>query len=55
MKGLPLPITGTGGDPGFTFVGDIVDGLTRAGTPRAIGEEFNLASGRETQIRTSPP
>lgn len=53
MKGLPLPITGTGDETrDFTFVGDIVDGLMRSGThPAAIGEEFNLASGRETTIR----
>ena len=53
MKGLPLPITGTGDETrDFTFVGDIVDGLMRSGThPAAIGEEFNLASGRETKIR----
>jgi len=53
MKGLPLPITGTGEETrDFTFVGDIVDGLLRAGTiEAAIGEEFNLASGRETTIK----
>ena len=53
MKGLPLPITGTGEETrDFTFVGDIVDGLMRAGVkPEAIGEEFNLASGRETMIK----
>jgi nucleoside-diphosphate-sugar epimerase len=32
-------------------VGDIVDGLLRAGMfESAIGEEFNLASGKETRI-----
>jgi UDP-glucose 4-epimerase len=53
MKGLPLPITGTGEETrDFTFVGDIVDGLLRAGTiDAAIGEDFNLASGRETTIK----
>ncbi len=53
MKGLPLPITGNGEETrDFTFVGDIVDGLLRSGTnPAAIGEEFNLASGRETSIK----
>ena len=52
MKGLPLPITGTGEETrDFTYVGDIVDGLLRAGAMEsAIGQEFNLASGRETQI-----
>ena len=52
MKGLPLPITGTGEETrDFTYVGDIVDGLLRAGYfESAIGQEFNLASGRETKI-----
>lgn len=52
MKGMPLPITGTGKETrDFTFVGDIVDGLLRAGVKKeAIGEEFNLASGKETTI-----
>ncbi len=53
MKGLPLPITGTGEETrDFTFVGDIVNGLMRAGVlESAIGQEFNLASGRETRIK----
>jgi nucleoside-diphosphate-sugar epimerase len=52
MKGAPLPITGTGEETrDFTYVGDIVDGLLRAGVMEsAIGQEFNLASGAETQI-----
>ncbi|MCM8782448.1 MAG: NAD-dependent epimerase/dehydratase family protein [Candidatus Omnitrophica bacterium] len=52
MKGLPLPITGTGEETrDFTYVGDIVDGLLRAGAMEsAIGQEFNLASGVETKI-----
>jgi nucleoside-diphosphate-sugar epimerase len=52
MKGLPLPITGSGEETrDFTYVGDIVDGLLRAGAiDRAVGQEFNLASGRETRI-----
>ncbi|MFB3905239.1 MAG: NAD-dependent epimerase/dehydratase family protein [Acidobacteriota bacterium] len=52
MKGLPLNITGTGEETrDFTYVGDIVDGLLRAGAlPQAIGQEFNLASGEETRI-----
>jgi len=52
MKGLPLPITGTGEETrDFTYVGDIVDGLLRAGAMEsAIGKEFNLASGKETRI-----
>lgn len=52
MKGEALPITGTGEETrDFTYVGDIVDGLLRAGYfPEAIGEDFNLASGKETKI-----
>ena len=52
MQGMPLPITGTGEETrDFTFVGDIVDGLLRAGYfESAIGQEFNLASGEETRI-----
>lgn len=52
LKGQPLPITGTGDETrDFTYVGDIVDGLLRAGIfDRAVGQEFNLASGRETRI-----
>ena len=52
MRGQPLPITGTGEETrDFTYVGDIVDGLLRAGAlDAAVGQEFNLASGRETRI-----
>jgi len=52
MKGETLTITGTGEETrDFTYVGDLVDGLLRAGCDRrAIGEEFNLASGAETRI-----
>jgi UDP-glucose 4-epimerase len=51
MKGLPLPITGTGEETrDFTFVSDIVNGLLAATWESAIGQEFNLASGVETQI-----
>jgi UDP-glucose 4-epimerase len=52
MLGLPLPITGDGHETrDFTFVHDITDGLLRAGiVEAAIGQEFNLASGRETRI-----
>jgi len=51
-KGLRLPITGTGEETrDFTYVGDLVDGLLRAGYyEEAVGEEFNLASGKETKI-----
>jgi UDP-glucose 4-epimerase len=52
MLGQPLPITGTGEETrDFTYVGDIVDGILRAGyIEAAIGQEFNLASGVETRI-----
>jgi UDP-glucose 4-epimerase len=52
MKGYPLPITGSGDETrDFTYVGDTVDGLLRLGVMEsAIGQEFNLASGKETQI-----
>jgi nucleoside-diphosphate-sugar epimerase len=52
MKGLPLPITGTGEETrDFTYVGDIVDGLLRSGVfESVVGEEFNLASGKEMRI-----
>lgn len=52
MKGEALPITGTGEETrDFTYVDDLVDGLLRAGySEKAIGQEFNLASGKETKI-----
>jgi len=52
LKGLPLPITGTGEETrDFTYVGDLVDGLLRAGYfESAISQSFNLASSRETRI-----
>lgn len=52
MKGQPLPITGTGEETrDFTYVGDIVSGLLQAGlNEKAVGQEFNLASGIETRI-----
>lgn len=52
MKGEALPITGSGDETrDFTYVGDLVDGLLRAGYyEKAIGQEFNLASGKETKI-----
>lgn len=52
MNGRPLPITGTGEETrDFTYVGDIVDGLLRAGVMQeAVGEALNLASGKETRI-----
>lgn len=52
MRGEVLPITGTGEETrDFTYVGDLVDGLLRAGFyESAVGQEFNLASGKETRI-----
>jgi nucleoside-diphosphate-sugar epimerase len=52
MKEEPLPITGTGEETrDFTYVADLVEGLLRAGYyEAAIGQEFNLASGKETKI-----
>ena len=48
----PLPITGTGDETrDFTYVGDIVNGLTAmAYCEDAVGEAFNLATGREIRI-----
>ncbi|HEC96729.1 MAG TPA: NAD-dependent epimerase/dehydratase family protein [Nitrospirae bacterium] len=53
MKGFPLPVTGTGEETrDFTYVLDLVQGLIKAGFyPTAIGENFNLASGREIKIK----
>jgi len=52
LSGKPLVITGTGKETrDFTWVGDINDGLLRAGAfDEAVGEEFNLASGVEVEI-----
>jgi UDP-glucose 4-epimerase len=52
MKGQPLPIAGNpDATRDFTFVGDVVDGVLRAGyEPKAVGGEFNLASGREVRV-----
>jgi UDP-glucose 4-epimerase len=52
MKGQPLPITGSGKmTRDFTYVGDIVDALLRAGHyESAIGQEMNIAAGREIEI-----
>jgi nucleoside-diphosphate-sugar epimerase len=52
LQGHNLPIMGTGEETrDWTYVGDIVDGLLRAGTMEAaIGEAFNLASGKETSV-----
>ena len=52
IKKRPLPITGTGNETrDFTYVGDIVNGLlAMAYYKEAIGEAFNLATGREIKI-----
>jgi len=52
MCGQPLPFTGTGEESrDFTYVDDLVDALLRAGYfEKAIGQEMNIASGRETKI-----
>lgn len=52
LRGLPLPFTGSGEETrDFTFVGDIVDALLRAAYfENAIGQEMNIASGREVNI-----
>jgi len=52
MKGLSLPLTGTGEETrDFTYVDDIIDGMLKAGyIEDAIGDEFNFASGTETKI-----
>ncbi len=52
MKGLPLPITGTGEETrDFTYVDDLIDGLLRAAYfEDAVGEAINLASSREIKI-----
>ena len=52
LHNQPLSITGTGEETrDFTFVEDIVEGALRAGAiPEAVGEAFNLASGKETRI-----
>lgn len=52
LSGLPLPFTGSGEETrDFTYVLDIVDALLRAGfCERAVGQEMNIASGREVKI-----
>ena len=52
LSGLPLPFTGSGEETrDFTYVTDIVDALLRAGVDgRAVGQEMNIASGKEIKI-----
>jgi nucleoside-diphosphate-sugar epimerase len=47
-----LPITGTGDETrDFTYVGDLINGLlAMAYYNEAVGEAFNLATGREIRI-----
>jgi len=53
MNGVSLPITGTGEETrDFTYVLDLVQGLIKSGfDERAVGQNFNLASGTEIAIR----
>jgi len=53
MNKQVLPITGTGEETrDFTYVGDLVNGLlAMACYEAAVGEAFNLATGREIRIR----
>ena len=53
MNKKPLPITGTGDETrDFTYVGDIIGGLLKMTlVPEAVGEAFNLGTGREIRIR----
>ena len=52
MKGQALPITGTGEETrDFAYVLDLVQGIVKSGFYQdAVGENFNLASGREISI-----
>jgi UDP-glucose 4-epimerase len=52
MNKQALPITGTGDETrDFTYVGDIISGLlSMVSCEEAVGEAFNLATGREIRI-----
>ena len=52
MNKQVLPITGTGDETrDFTYVGDLINGLlAMAYYKEAVGEAFNLATGREIRI-----
>ncbi len=52
LQNKPLPITGTGeATRDFTYVLDLVQGLVKGAiNPKAIGENFNLASSSEMSI-----
>ena len=53
MNGQSLPITGTGEETrDFTYVLDLVQGLVKGGYyQEAVGENFNLAAGKEISIK----
>jgi len=53
LLSMPLPLTGSGEETrDFTYVMDIVDALLRAGYYEpAVGQEMNIASGQEVNIR----
>lgn len=53
MLKKPLPLTGTGNETrDFTYVLDLVQGLIKAAFyDKAVGQAFNLASGKETKIK----
>ncbi|HIE36404.1 MAG TPA: NAD-dependent epimerase/dehydratase family protein, partial [Candidatus Omnitrophica bacterium] len=52
MKGIPLPITGTGEETrDWTYVDDIITGLLTMGIEeKAVGEAINLGSGKEHKV-----
>jgi len=53
MQGKSLPLTGTGDETrDFTYVLDLVQGLIKAAYYKAaVGQAFNLASGKEKKIK----
>jgi UDP-glucose 4-epimerase len=53
MKGQSLPITGTGEETrDFTYVLDLIQGLLKSGYyESAVGENFNLAAGKEISVK----
>lgn len=53
LRGLPLPITGTGDETrDFTYVDDLIDGVLRLTvSERAVGREYNLSGDQEIRIR----
>jgi UDP-glucose 4-epimerase len=53
MQGRALPITGSGEETrDFSYVLDLMQGLVKGGYyQEAVGENFNLASGKEMRIR----